>query len=25
MAVVLSRFPRKILISLEYQGNMTEI
>jgi len=25
MAVVLSRFPRKILISSEYQGNMVEI
>jgi len=25
MEVVLSRFPRKILISLEYQGDMTEI
>jgi len=25
MEVVLSRFPRKILISLEYQGNMAEI
>jgi len=25
MEVVLSRFPRKILISLEYQGDMAEI
>jgi len=25
MEVVLSRFPTKILISLEYQGDMTEI